>query len=108
MKRSIAQLQVLPISPIVANLFMEEFESKAVSTALNLLRFWLRYDTFVIQQAELSQQFLYHINSDDPDMQLTTEAPSFDGFISFLDTLVSQGHGNKLLTSVYRKPSHTD
>ena len=30
MNRSMVQLWVSPISPIVANLFMEEFESKAI------------------------------------------------------------------------------
>ena len=39
-----------PISPIVANLFMEEFEIKAINLATNPLRLCLMYvdDTFVI------------------------------------------------------------
>ena len=49
-----------PISPIVANLFMEEFEIKAITTAKHPPRIWYRYadDTFVIQKAEDKQQFL--------------------------------------------------
>ena len=57
-----------PISTLVASLFMEAFVSKAICTAHNPPRFWLRYvnNTFVFQQAENSQQFLQHINSIDP------------------------------------------
>ena len=68
---------VFPTSPIVSNLFMEEFESKAISTAPNPPKLWLRYvdDTFVIQKAEYSKQFLHHISSIDPHIQFTTEDP---------------------------------
>ena len=59
------------------NMFIEEFEIKVISTAPNPPRLWLRYvdDTFVIQQAEHSQQLLQHINSIDPHIQFTTESP---------------------------------
>ena len=66
-----------PISPIVANLFIEEFEIKAINTATNPPRIWLKYvnDTFVIQKAEHTYQFLQHINSIDLPMQFTAETP---------------------------------
>ena len=56
-----------PVSPIVANLFMEYLEQKAKGTATNLPRLWLRYvdDTFVIQKEEHRENFLEHINSVD-------------------------------------------
>ena len=56
---------VSPFSPMVTNLLTEEFESKAIRTAPNPPRLWLRYvdDSFVIKQVEHSQQFLHHINS---------------------------------------------
>ena len=40
-----------PVSPIVANIYMEAFENRAMSTALHPPRMWKRYldDTFVIQ-----------------------------------------------------------
>ena len=61
-----------PINPLIANLFMDEFKVKALSSAQHpQLR--LRYidDTFVIQEAEHSQQLLQHINTQDPHIQFT-------------------------------------
>ena len=80
-----------PTSPIVANLFLEELESKAISTSPILHRLCLRYvdDILVIQQVEHSKQFLHHINFIDPNIQFTRDISSSDGSIPFLDTLVS-------------------
>ena len=60
---------------------------KAINTAPSPPRIWLRYvdDTFGIQQAEHSQQFLQHINSIDQHIQFTTEVPSSNWSIPFLD-----------------------
>ena len=53
------------VSPIVAHLYMEYFEQKALSTASHSPRLWCQYvdDTFVIQKEENKQGFLQHINS---------------------------------------------
>ena len=98
-----------PISPLIANLFVGEFEVKVLSSAPHP-HLWLRYvdDTFVIQEAEHSQQLLQHINTQDPCIQFTMEEPDEDGLLPFLDTLVSPGPNNTLTTTVYRKPLHTD
>ena len=99
-----------PISPIVINLFVEEFETEVINTASNPLRLWLRYldDTFVIQKTDHSHQVLQHINSIDLRMQFTTETPMSDRSIPFLDTLFLRGPGNTLFTTVYGKPTNTD
>ena len=98
-----------PISPLIANIFMEEFEVKALQSCPNPLSLWLRFvdDTFVIGGAEHSQDLLYHINNQDPHIQFTVE-PTVQGSLPFLDTLVTIQPDSSLSTSVYRKPTHTD
>ena len=64
-----------PVSPVLANLYMEFFEDRALSTAVNLPRRWERFvdDTFVILKTDHKEEFLQHINSVDPSIQFTTE-----------------------------------
>ena len=52
-----------PISPIVANLFMEEFEVRAIQTANNPPKMWKRFvdDTCVILKAANKEEFFHHI-----------------------------------------------
>ena len=97
-----------PISPHIANLFMEEFEVKALSTCPTP-SLWLRFvdDTFVINRAEHSQALFQHINSQDPHIQFTVE-PTQQGSLPFLDTLVTIEPNNTFSTTVYMKPTHTD
>ena len=97
------------ISPIVANLFIEEFEINH-KHCYHPPTIWLRYvdDTLIIQKAEHIYQFIQHINSIDAHIQFTTESLNTDGFICFLDILVSLAPDNTLLTTFYRKLTHTD
>ena len=97
-----------PISPLIANIFMEEFEVKPSSPSPTP-SLWLRFvdDIFVINKAEHSQDLLQHINNQDPHIQFTVE-PTQQGSLPFLDTLVTIQPDNTLSTSVYRKPTHTD
>ena len=93
-----------PISPLIANIFMEALQSFPNPPSL-----WLRFvdDTFVINKAEHSQDLLHHINNQDPHIQFTVE-PTQQGSLPFLDTLVTIQPDNIFSTSVYRKPTHTD
>ena len=99
-----------PISPIVANLYMEDFEMRALNTAPQPPLMWKRYvdDTCVIIKAAQQQNFLNHINSIDKNIQFTSEGPRPDGSIPFLDILLPPGEDGKITTSVFRKPTHTD
>ena len=64
-----------PVSPVLANVYMEAFEDRALSTAVNPPRWWKRFvdDTFVILKKDHKEEFLQHINSVDPSIQFTTE-----------------------------------
>ena len=98
-----------PVSPVVANLYMEHFERTALESATNPPSMWYRYvdDTMTrIQETEIDS-FTNHLNSIDDSIQFTSEVEQ-EGKISFLDTLVTRTANNTMETSVYRKPTHTD
>ena len=64
-----------PVSPIVANLYMESFEHSTLTSAVNPPRLWKRCvdDTFVILQQSQKEEILQHINSVDPSTNFVTE-----------------------------------
>ena len=64
-----------PVSPIVCNLYMENFEKIALSSAPSPPSMWLRYvdDTFVKIHEYDVDGFTAHINSIDRNIQFTTE-----------------------------------
>ena len=97
-----------PISPIVANVFMEAFEKKAIETPLPPPRIWKRYvdDTFVLQDQAHKEEFLQHINTVDPSIQFTVEEAKEDGSIPFLDTIIRPEADGTFTIGVYRKPTH--
>ena len=65
-------------------------------------------DTFVIQKEVNKQDFLEHINSDDPAIQFTVENNKEDGAIPFLNTIVKPEADESLSITVNKKPTHTD
>ncbi|XP_054276681.1 uncharacterized protein LOC128995686 [Macrosteles quadrilineatus] len=98
-----------PLSPIFANIFMEEFEQKALASARLKPRIWWRYvdDTFVVfpHGDDKLNEFLEHLNSVSSSIKLTMEVES-QNKLPFLDVCVEK-HLNSLRTSVYRKKTHT-
>ena len=81
-----------PVSPIVANLYMDAFEHRTITARVNLHMIWKRYDddTFVIQQQTHGEEFLQHIISVNPSIQFTIEETRSDGSMPFLlDTSVT-------------------
>ena len=99
-----------PISPIVVNIFMEDFENRALATSPCTPKIWKRFvdDAFTVIKKNQKEAFLNHLNSIHNSIQFTSEDPSKDGSIPFLHMLVIPGGEGRLKTTVYRKPAHTN
>ena len=98
-----------PVSPVVANLYMEYFEDIAMTSGSITPRIWYRYvdDTYVVIERTQYEEFSRDLNQIDPNIQFTTEVES-DGKLPFLDTLVTRQPGGNVTLTVYKKPTHTD
>ena len=98
-----------PVSVVIANLFMEEVEQKAIQSFSHDVKVWKRYvdDTFVVIRAEHVDAFHEHLNDQFPGVSFTLEKESA-GLLSFLDVEVSRCADGSLKTSVFRKITHTD
>ncbi len=98
-----------PVSPIVANMFMEWFEEHAIETFTYELKLWRRYvdDTMVILTDVLLEDFTQHINSVHPAIAFTREEEE-GGTIAMLDAKIRKHTEGNLTFTVYRKGTHTD
>jgi hypothetical protein len=98
-----------PISPLVANAFMEHLKVQAPATAAHPPRTWLRYvdDTFVIIEKEYIEELSSHINEFHLSIKFTSELQK-DNTLPFLDALVYLDDSNTIQLDIYRKPTHTD
>ena len=97
----------LSLSVVLANAYMEHLEEPVLNTAVSKPTIWRRYvdDTFIIWKhgEESLDLFHQHLNSFCPEIQFTVEREN-DRQLPFLDVLVRRD-GEKLRTSVYRKPT---
>ena len=78
-----------PISPIIANMFMEMFEIKALATAPNPSCFWGWYadDTGRVQKKHHVQGLYEHINSQHESIAFTVEERDSEGNLPMLDLM---------------------
>ena len=102
-----------PVSPIIANIYMEFLEQKALTTApMNCKpRLWKRYVDDVLEiiaKGEIDN-LTEHLNQTDPTGNIKfTHEPESDGAIPFLDTLIVKKPDGTVKLLVYRKKTHTD
>ena len=84
------------ISVVVANLYMEKFESEALQRYPSSPRAWKCYvdDTFAVINHFLQFSDQIHEESDNS--------------IAFLDVKVTRQPDGSTVMSVYQKPTHTD
>ena len=99
-----------PLSPVIANIFIKNLEERALNTAILRPNMWFRYvdDTFVTwtHGDTALRKFHQHLSQQSPSIQFTMEEEK-DDQLPFLDVLVCRAK-DKLRTSVYRRPTHTD
>ena len=98
------------ISPVVANLFMDDLEIKVIRISNTPPKIWRRFvdDTFTIIKAENRNIFLQHLNSIHPNIKFTCKEMKEDGSMPFLDILIIPTEDGSLKTSVFRKQTQTD
>ncbi|XP_015125032.1 uncharacterized protein LOC107046828, partial [Diachasma alloeum] len=96
-----------PISPIIANIFMEHFENDTLKSVAQKPAVWFRYvdDTFVIWPHGRTglNQFLEFLNAQHPSIKFTMEIEQ-NGCLPFLDVLVYRNKDGTLGYQLYRKP----
>ncbi|XP_046405042.1 uncharacterized protein LOC124170364 [Ischnura elegans] len=97
-----------PLSPVVANLYMEHFEEDALASSKLRPSCWIRYvdDTFVIwpHGKDTLKEFADHLNSIHPSIQFTMEI-EMNGELPFLDGTVDACYKAATLTSNQSKYS---
>ena len=98
-----------PLAPILANIFMRNFEENALKnyTGIKPL-FYRRYvdDSFLIfRQASEMHAFYNYLNKLHANIKFTIEEET-NGMLPFLDAKVTKADG-KFLTNTYYKPTHT-
>ena len=99
-----------PISPVIADLVMEEIEEIAITTARHPPKWWFRYvdDSHACLKKEHVHEFHQHLNSINPSIQFTVELEdTAEQGLPFLDTIAT-GSGTRIEVNVYRKSTHTD
>ena len=91
-----------PVSVVVAEIVMQRLEEKALATYTNPPPFWFRYvdDTLTSLHKDEKNNFLEHLNQQNPSIQFTIE-PELNGKIAFLDCRVIRA-GNTLQTKAKR------
>ena len=97
-----------PISPVIANLYMEDIKERAITNTTYPPKEWDRYvdDVFCIIKKDAVSSFDEELNSIDPHISFTIEHET-NAQIAFLDTLISRNSGT-FTSNIYRKPTHTD
>ena len=96
-----------PVSPIVANIFMENLECNAIVTMKDRPRLWLRFvdDVLAIVKRTSLPSMLEHLNKQNAAITFTMEVEK-DGKLPFLDGEIERENA-RLNLSVYRKPTHS-
>ena len=102
-----------PVSVVIANLYMEDWEQRALATSPPEIRpsLWLRYVDDIFERApeNTTERFTEHLNTVDPtgSIQVTYEGEQ-NRSLPMLDAKATRQSNGSLQVSVYRKKTQTD
>ena len=98
-----------PLGPVLANVFMVEFEKQVLPLLTGKVSSWERYvdDTFTFVKKGEIDNVISILNGFHKDVQFTHEVEE-NGTISFLDVKVKRKSDGTFTTSVYRKKTDTN
>ena len=97
-----------PLSPVLANLYMEFFETRLLSRIKEDYIVWYRYMDDILCLWPCNKdvdEFLIELNTLSPTIKFTIETESCNS-IPFLDVKIHRQDSGLLKTSVYRKPTN--
>ena len=101
-----------PLSPVLANIFMEHFEQNALANSTYVPKLWKRFvdDIFAIWSygKEHLDTFLNYLKNIHPSIKFTIQHEDDKHSLSFLDIALTRNHDGTLNHAVFRKPTHTD
>ncbi|XP_055612524.1 uncharacterized protein LOC129759133 [Uranotaenia lowii] len=97
------------LSPLLAELFMSDFEIDLEKREKLFPRVWWRYvdDIFATVKERYLPQTLEVLNNQHSSIKFTVEK-EVDGKLPFLDLLISRKEDNTVKFGIYRKPTSTD
>ena len=92
------------LSPVIANMMMEDLEQQALSTFHNPPSIWVRYvdNIYAVVKTENVNAFHKHLNTFNFSIQFTVEMET-SGSIAFLDVQLTRELDGSISTSIFRK-----
>ena len=98
-----------PVSPVIANIFMEDLEDKAFASYPLVPRVWYRFVDNIISVVKKNgaQWLLTHLNNQPRRINFTMEVESSDS-LPLMDVRFTRQAGGELMREVYQKPTHTN
>ena len=111
-----------PVLPVRCNIYMEDFEQRALGEANDLPCCWKRYvdNTYPVLKKDKDKTFTEFLNTIDDDIKWTTEGEvhqeaevedmekNVEQCLALLDTLSVINEDSAICTRVFRKETHTD
>ena len=101
------------VSPVVVNLYMEDLEQKIIATAPVYCqpRNWKRYvdDVICLVHTEKAKKLQQHMNTVDPTGSIISKREyEENNSMPFLDAKFTRKDDGSVMSTVYRKKTHTD